>query len=344
MVTTICMAILLLFLGFAVLYTDSKGRMSSFFDIDTTGCMRGLWSVVILLVHTPADYQNTIQDIIGSFAYIGVTFFFMTSGYGLMLGAQRNSQSVTRGFWKRRLPKLLVPMLIVNVLRTLAVLFADNEFNPLELVSITGFVRQILFFYLVFWAVFKFLPNKMPIDIKCSIICGVIVVFSIFIYLLGENSLFGWPVESLGFMYGILLAVNKDRFIRLAKNRWLLKCFFTCCISLAFGVAYLMFKNVAFIGDYAAKIILGFAITLFILLLNTKLKFGNSVSRFLGNISYEFYLSHDVVFIVLAAVGGKMNSGIFVVSSVLITVIISFTVNKLSKTILNFGKLKKQTG
>ena len=85
-----------------------------FFDIDNTNAMRGFWCLIVILVHIPAAYQNPIQDMLGSFAYIGVTFFFMTSAYGLSLAQKKNPNSIY-SFWRRRLPKLLIPCLVVNV-------------------------------------------------------------------------------------------------------------------------------------------------------------------------------------------------------------------------------------
>lgn len=339
MITLVSMGLLLAFLGLVVLYVDSKAKTSEFFDINVTNCMRGFWCIIVLLVHIPAEYQNFIQDALGSFAYIGVTFFFMTSSYGLILGVQKNPEQAMNSFWRRRLPKLLIPMVLVNIVRAITKLCAYDEISALEFISITGFVRQLLLFYFLFWLVFKFSPKKVSWNVKCTVLCSFVIVFSIVIYCLGTNPLFAWPVESFGFMYGILLANYKMKFVSLAKNKWLVKCILACCLSLMLGVTYLAFKNVVFIGDYITKIILGQAILLFILFLNTKLNIGNSVSRFLGGISYEVYLIHDVVFIALTAIYAKMNSGIFVIASVLITIIISLVINKLSKFILALSKL-----
>lgn len=66
----------------------NKGYIS-FFNLTNTTAMRGFWCIIVILVHIPAVYQNRIQDLMGSFAYIGVTFFFMTSAYGLKVGAKR---------------------------------------------------------------------------------------------------------------------------------------------------------------------------------------------------------------------------------------------------------------
>ena len=53
----------------------------SFMSKDDAVFLRGFWCVIVILVHIPAAYQNRVQDALGSFAYIGVTFFFMTSAY-----------------------------------------------------------------------------------------------------------------------------------------------------------------------------------------------------------------------------------------------------------------------
>lgn len=65
----------------------------------------------------------------GSFAYIGVTFFFMTSAYGLKVGAKKNPDS-TKVFWRRRLPKLLIPMFLVNVLTMVMHLIECKDISP----------------------------------------------------------------------------------------------------------------------------------------------------------------------------------------------------------------------
>lgn len=52
-----------------------------------------------MLVHVPYAYQNRIQGMIGSFAYIGVTFFFMTSSYGLALSLTKKPEKI-KHFWR----------------------------------------------------------------------------------------------------------------------------------------------------------------------------------------------------------------------------------------------------
>ena len=213
------MLLIVAFLGFIVVFIDSKGKAGSFFDFENTTCMRGFWCLIVLLVHIPVEYENSLQSMIGSFAYIGVTFFFMTSSYGLTLGAMKDTKKIRQGFWTRRLGKLLLPMLIVNVARVTAEAICLKTFTWWKLFAITGFVRQILFFYFIFWIVVCLLPEKISFDIKCAILCMAAVIFSIVIYLWESNGIFAWPVESFGFAYGVLLARKKELFLKLTKKK-----------------------------------------------------------------------------------------------------------------------------
>ncbi len=341
MLTHIIMFGIVLFLGALLIFHDSKGKQTSFFDRSATSSMRGFWCLIILLVHIPPNHQNRIQDLIGSFAYIGVTFFFMTSGYGLMLGIQKNEQSIKKGFWLRRLPKLLLPMFLVNVISVLSELIITGKIQPLDLLFITGWVRQLLLFYLVVWLICRFAGEKVSALNKERIICVCVLVLSLVFYFSKGKLLFAWPTESLGFLYGVLLARYKEEFKKFAVNKWWLNSACAGIASLLFGVLYLKIKHIDFLGDYVVKALLGLFIITLILFANTRIPIGNALNRFLGKISYEVYLLHTVSFVILEALPINMNSGIFILSSIIITVVLSLLVNVLSSTVLNgFKKIK----
>ena len=78
MLTYAIMFFILIFLGVTLIMGAKLADGGDhFFDQANTTALRGFWCMVVILVHTPVMYQNRIQDMIGSFAYIGVTFFFM---------------------------------------------------------------------------------------------------------------------------------------------------------------------------------------------------------------------------------------------------------------------------
>ena len=102
-----------------------------------------------------------------------------------------------------------------------------------------------------------------------------------------------------------------------------------------------MGKGIPFWGDYVLKIVLGMAILGLILGLNTKISIGNRVSRLLGAISYEVFLLHDVSFFMLEKVFPGLNSGVFILMSLLVTAALSLAVQRISARVLDI-LIKKQ--
>lgn len=92
---------------------------------------------------------------IGSFAYIGVTFFFMTSAYGLRLQLGNNPEKVNT-FWRNRLPKLLIPCVVVNLFSVILKLWTKEEVQLIELVKINDWVMWLMICYIFFWMSYKF--------------------------------------------------------------------------------------------------------------------------------------------------------------------------------------------
>lgn len=165
MITYALMGLIVIFLAFTLLFKakvnsgDGDDTPDHFFDKTNSNAMRGFWCLIVILVHIPAAYQNTIQDMLGSFAYIGVTFFFMTSAFGLKIGETKNPGSI-RKYWRKRLPKLLAPCILVNIVGIISALIRTGSFSILSLISINAWVRWLLVCYVFFWIVYRFVPMR----------------------------------------------------------------------------------------------------------------------------------------------------------------------------------------
>ena len=157
MITYAIMALIMLFLAFELLYKAKyKSDGTHLFDKQNSNAMRGFWCLIVILVHIPTAYQNRIQDMLGSFAYIGVTFFFMTSAYGLRLGIEKNPDSI-KCFWRKRLPRLLIPMVLVNVVSMVFSLVEGKGLSITTLIHINGWVQWLMVCYVIFWTVKRFI-------------------------------------------------------------------------------------------------------------------------------------------------------------------------------------------
>ena len=329
---------ILAFLAFMLMFKAEymPNGNGAFFDRHNSKAMRGFWSIIVILVHIPQPYQNTIQDMIGSFAYIGVTFFFMTSGYGLSVGVQGKPDSIKR-FWRARLPKLLIPNWITNAVFAL-LLFALCGGSLGGILNINRWVVWLLGCYLAFWIGYRF-PWKAKL--RRGIVCCLVFVLSITVYILQKLGLVQtvtWCTEVFGFIWGMLLFAGYEKCKAFAARKWMVKVSAACLISLVLGVSYLLGKGIAFWGDYVLKVLLGLSILSFILLLNAKVRIGNKLSSALGDISFEIFLAHVPVFQIVEKVFPGLGSGAFILLTLGATVLFAAILHNLSSILLK--KLK----
>ena len=264
-------------------YTSEK---HTFFDSHDVCVMKGMFSIIVILVHIPLSYQNRIQDMMGSFAYIGVTFFFMASGFGLKWGMV-NKKDYINAFWVKRLPKILLPALFCNFLHVIINVYKGvNNITIWSFLSIDAWVRVLLLYYFLFWLVY-YIFHKLNIegDFKDIIICLVVVSCSLIDRLTPLKLTLIWPTESLGFAYGIILFHYLDRLKKWSGEGWLAKSGYLILLGGITGSAYLKFKTVEFWGDYCLKIFLGIVLLTLMLHLTVRMIIGNKVNIFLGEIS-----------------------------------------------------------
>ena len=230
----------------------------------------------------------------------------------------------------------LLPCVLANAVRMAAYAAGGSRVSPWMLAAIGGWVRWLLVCYLIFWLCYRFLPETY----RDWAVCGLVAAFSLAVYL-SKQSGTTWCPEVLGFVWGILLGRWKNRFTDWTDKGWLAKNAGLCLLSGVLGVGYLMGKGIPFWGDYVLKIVLGMAILGLILGLNTKISIGNRVSRLLGAISYEVFLLHDVSFFMLEKVFPGLNSGVFILMSLLVTAALSLAVQRISARVLDI-LIKKQ--
>ena len=226
---------------------DSKKAKGHFFSKDYTNVLKGICCIIVIYVHFPDIYQNTLQDAIGSFAYIAVTLFFMVSSYGMILSAERK-KTYLDSFWRNRLVALLIPAFLVNIVATL---FGGIKGNLVisSLIYINWYVMVLLqfclWFYLVQIARRKWFEKNIMLN-DMLLIVGV-ALSSIYLYLFKYGTVSaesGWCFERIGLVWGILLYRYFDRCVEwLDKKRWT-KAIILCLLSLMLGVAYLKYKTV----------------------------------------------------------------------------------------------------
>ena len=119
------------------------------------------------------------------------------------------------------------------------------------------------------------------------------------------------------------------------KHRWP-KFIALTILGLTLGIAYLKYKFIYFWGSYLLKVILGVALIVLLFTATSNRKFSNKISLWLGNISYEVYLSHGMVIGMLALwMPEGTDSGLFILMTVIVTLLLSTVVHSVGKPIVS---------
>ena len=335
MLTYALMGILVLWLALSSLWgIKFDSNKNSFMSIEDTIFLRGFWCIIVVLVHVRVDYQNPIQDMLGSFAFIGVTFFFMTSAYGLKWSIDHKLGYMDH-FFRRRLPPILIPAFLANLFHVAVLGIKGSPITLLSFIDINNWIKVLLLYYVIFWVIYGFLPRKLNMGgMQDIIMCLVVLVFSLIDYFTEFKITSIWIVEPLGFAYGILAAKWSGDIRNWMNRQWIKKCISLGNLAAIVGIAYLKYKPLVFWGGYLLKIVLGIAITALMYELLNKLKVGNRINAFLGGISYEVYILHGSVFSLMRFLRKEWNSGIFIITALVITVLLSWIMKQVSGMIL----------
>lgn len=322
-------------LGCVALYgSKSVTDQNEFMSKQYTTMLKAVCCIIVILVHIPLVKQNKLQDGIGSFAYICVTLFFLISAYGMKLSITKK-QDYLKHFWRNRLAALLIPQILVNIFGILLT-FRIKSIEWFSIFNLNSYVVVLLSYCLWFYIVYlgRSFYSKKTID---SLLMAGIIISSIFSYFMMEKTY--WCYERFGLLWGLILFLNIDK-IKTIVNPTAKRTTIYLIICLIFGVAYLKFKYVFFWGEYLLKIILGLSIILFVFSLSSKRVFGNRVLNYLGNISYEVYLSHGIIMSFLMHYFPNLSSGIFILFTITMTIIFSSVVHSLGKPIVKLVRSK----
>lgn len=324
------------FVLLAGMSNTNKETDITLFSKKYTDALKSICCIVVVMVHFPPLFQNPMQDFIGSFAYVCVTLFFMISSYGMELSVEKKPDYL-RHFWRNRLVSLLIPCAFVNLFAYLASIMIKGSDTPSDILWTLNSYILILLEYCVWFYCVQLLRRKLNITnhwiVDGLLIVGV-VASSLFLYLPSEGALsstLGWCYERYGLIWGIILY----RFAPHIK-KWLTghrgtKLILFLVLSMMLGLAYLKYKTVFFYGEYMLKIILGFIIIVFMLLVTIGREYSNRIIIYLGAISYEVYLIHGFVIGSLQSLAPELSSGKFILLTYIFTVIFADIVHRLSK-------------
>ena len=238
---------------------------------ESTKSLCGLASLLIIFHHIAQEGPFvSLTGELGFFYDIGfllVSVFFFTSGYGLTLSADRDPEYM-RSFAVRRLPAVLVPFLVNNLLFAVNLIIIGQAQPARILLGIPGLIQLnsygwfpfvFILFYLVFWfsrAKLKTVKGRLLLYLGTTLF--VLAAFSVmghFAWWAGEPGWWlkpdafatapwwkqqrtfwfnweCWANSSIGFLLGAAMASGQKRIEEwFRKNYWLKLLIFTALFA-----------------------------------------------------------------------------------------------------------------
>lgn len=307
---------------------------------DFSNALKGLCSLVVVMVHVPMLHQNPLQDAIGSFAFVCVTIFFMISSYGMLCASRRKGKAYLEYFWRNRLSSLLVPCLFVNILFYVISLLTHSSNGIISILDINPYVVALLQWCMLFYAV-EWLRIKTGLsdDYADAVLAIGIVAMSLISYFFckeGEISPLSWSHERMGLLWGLIVFRYEDFLCCLGRKRVNVKFIVMLVLSFALGLLYIKFKTAFFWGEYLLKITLGLSLIVTTLLCNQvfTLRWHLPILKWLGAISYIIYLCHFYVMCNIDLLIPGLSSWSFIAMTYLITLVIAGLLTPISTAIV----------
>lgn len=350
---------LLYFFAYNMTYASEKNQWhEDVLSLSTSKSLLGFFAVLIIFHHLVQKIGSGNASVFGILENLGVCFvsvFFFFSGYGLLV-SWRSKPDYLKGFFRKRMPSVLVPFYLCNAIFIFAAVISGQKITAGKLLGwASGFlllntqmwyIVEIVLFYIVFFLVFRFAKTEKAALFGIGIF---LVFFTIGSLLLGHGDYWfqgeWWFNSSLLFYVGILFARYEKNILRFLKR-------FYCVTVLMAVFLFLLFYRltVYMLGTYSywsetegnpaygdklrclsVQLPMIVFFMLLIILIGMKIKFKNAVLDFLGKISLELYLIHNFFITYGTEITG---SGMYVLMVIVCSILAAFVLHEADDIII----------
>lgn len=351
------LVIILIALGLLLLagirFSKLKEWQEEPLSLDKSKAVQGFAAVAIIIHHLAQQLAEKAGPI-GFFEDLGVLFvgiFFFFSGYGLYTSL-KTKENYLKGFLGKRLVTVLIPFYSCNFIFVISSCLTGAKYKPLQLFYVLSgwsllndhmwYVIEIVILYIAFFLFYRFIKNRTAATVAMSIFVLAMMAGSLMLchgrdyscsyWFMGE----WWYNASFLFIIGIIFSRHADGLRRIARKGYFILLPVLAALTVLLG---LQTKYALMTWSYWSEIpgedpayldkVRCLAIQLpwiivfvcFILLLMMKIRFGNPVLKFLGSISLELYLIHNLF---LNGLTGKIaqipSAGMYIVLTILLSV------------------------
>lgn len=307
-----------------------KGEFSSeYLKWDQMMALRTVACLSIILHHLTQRITNygwinkgpiTLYNYIG---FLCTAVFFFSSGYGLLY-SYLNKNNYLEGFLRKRIPSVLVPFILVNVITVLVnhlvykkgtgddPLYVLKQIVGIELLDGNSwFIVEIIVLYVIFAASFSMLKNKDAALTLVILATLFIIAFAFFrghdfddykeTYFMGE----WWFNSTITFVFGLLYARFKGGIEAFLRKHYKGMVISFALLSVILTFAGIVVNNVfgyyhEMLSTYRTDALITLVVqsincivvVTFQLLLNMKISVKNKALDYMGNIQMMVFLVH----------------------------------------------------
>ena len=345
-------------------------------SLDKAKAVQGFAAVAIILHHLAQELAGN-AGAIGFFNELGVLFvgiFFFFSGYGLYTSLN-TKENYLKGFLKKRFVTILIPFYLCIIVFTVAAAICGTQFNPIQLLCVLSgwslinanmwYIVEIVILYIAFYVIYKLIKNRTAATVVMTIFVAAMITGS---FLLAHGADMScsfwfqgewWYNSTLLFVIGIIFSKHSDLIRRIARKGY----------AILLPVSAILVAVFAWLTNYALShysywseipggdpaymdklrclsVQLPFVIffVCFVLLVMMKVRFGNPVLKFLGSISLELYLIHNLILNGLH--NGTMfrvkDPGMYCILTILISVALATVISGVDKYLIALITGKKK--
>lgn len=318
-----------------------------YLSLESTGNLRGLLSIVIVIHHLAQNVPGLVLfPLFSKLGFQTVAVFFALSGYGLMKQYIRQ-ENYSHKFLRRRLPTIALPYLIATLAfwggyelmgmhRTPArVLMSFVDGFPI--VTPSWFLVGLLMFYVAFRILIALCKKRYRAILVGSVIFCVL-------YALGCHAAgYGiwWYNTIISIVFGMFWALYEMPITQFFHRRYWI------AAPALFLLFFVQYGSKILLNPYIHSITLTVSLTWLTSILFTgcvlvalmKLKFDNPLLRWLGSISLETYLYHYLFILLLRSrVIDITNDFVYVLAVILCTLVTAQAMHWVNTRVLNTYK------
>lgn len=324
-------------------------------SINQTTSIKGICAILVFFRHIVVYIENDlfscrmimIQDIMAQMIVVPFLFY---SGYGLIRSIY-NKKDYLKHLWKKRIGKLYFEFLIIWLSFFLVDILIQNEFDKITILkslfiwesigNSTWFLFGIIVMYICTWLCFTITKRK-----GCSMLLMLACVIAYYCVMYKLKSDTHWYDTIAAFYLGMVFAYVREENIkidfRLDKRLKYILCLFLCG-SLTFLLLIISYNADGVDKVYQFTVMLSvISFIFFLVLLCTRLEFGNQAVIWLGKHCFEIYMLQRIPMMVLQKIGLGKNMLLFSVICLLLTLTLSAVYKELTGKLYNKMIVKEQ--